>query len=92
MVRHVSWTLLICLRYKWETYLPLKTSFSIVQTKYESLIFRKQVLLQQIKYINKFINSYSLQNIYIYIFFANKTFLRYIFCNITFWSDSTLSI
>ena len=78
MVRHVSWTLLICLRYKWETYLPLKTSVSIVQTKYESLIFRKQVLLQQIKYINKFI--------------ANKTFWRYIFCNITFWSDSTLSI
>ena len=45
---------------KWET--PLKTSVSIMQTKYEKLISRKQVLLQQIWYINEFIQSYSLQN------------------------------
>ena len=36
------------LRDKWETYLPLKTSVSIIQTQYETLISRKQVLLQQI--------------------------------------------
>ena len=31
-------------------------------TKYEILISRKQVLLQQILYINEFIHSYILQN------------------------------
>ena len=53
---------LIFLRNKWETYLPLKTRESIMQTKYEICISRKQVLLPEIKYINEFIQSYSLQN------------------------------
>ena len=38
-----------------------------MQTKYELLIYRKQVLLQQILYINEFIHSYCLQNNYVYI-------------------------
>ena len=54
----------MCLRNKWETYLPLKTSVIIMQTKFEILISRKQVLLQQIKYINENIHSHSLQNKY----------------------------
>ena len=33
-----------------------------MQTKYEILISRKEVLLQQILYINAFSHSYSLQN------------------------------
>ena len=48
-----------------ETCLPLKASVSIIQTKYEILIFRKQVLLQPILYINEFIHSYCLQNKYV---------------------------
>ena len=43
-------------------YLPLKTIVSIMQTNYKILIIRNQVLLQQIKYINEFVHSYSLQN------------------------------
>ena len=35
-----------------------------MQTKYEICISRKQVLLPQIKYINEFTDSYSLQNKY----------------------------
>ena len=54
----------LSLKNKWETYLPLKTSVNIMQTKYEILIPRKQVFLQQIKYINELIHSYSLQNKY----------------------------
>ena len=44
--------------------MPLKTSESIMQTKYEICISRMQVILPQIKYINEFIRSYSLENKY----------------------------
>ena len=58
---------LLGLRNKWEKCLPLKTSVSIMQTKYEILIYRKQVLLQPILYINGFIHSYCLQTKYVCI-------------------------
>ena len=48
---------LICLKNKWETYLPLKT-------KYEILISRKQFVQQQIEYTTEYIHSNSLQNKY----------------------------
>ena len=38
-----------------------------MQTKYEILIYRKQVLLQPILYINEFIPSYCRQNKYVCI-------------------------
>ena len=55
---------LICLKNKWEPYLPLKTNVTIIQTKYEILISRKQFVQQQIKYITESIHSNSLQNKY----------------------------
>ena len=60
-----------------------------MQTNYKILIFRKQVLLQQIKYTNEFVHSYSLQNKY---FLQEKSFWMVIVCSITFKIDSTLSI
>ena len=48
---------LLGLRNKLEMCLPLKTSVSIMQTKYEVLIYRQQVLLRLILYINEFIHS-----------------------------------
>ena len=48
---------LICLENKWKTYLPLKTNVTIVRTKYEILISRKQCVQQQIKYITESIHS-----------------------------------
>ena len=62
---------LSCLRNKWETHLPLKTGVSIMQTEYRFFISRKQVLLQQIKYIKEFIHSNTLQNKY----FCKQIFL-----------------
>ena len=55
---------LICLTNKWETYLPLKTNVTVMQTKYEILISRKQFVQQQIKYITESIHSNSLQTKY----------------------------
>ena len=43
---------------------PLKTSVTIMRTKYEILISRKQFVQQQIKYITESIHSNSLQNKY----------------------------
>ena len=43
---------------------PLKTSLTIMRTKYEILISRKQFVQQQIKYITESIHSNSLQNKY----------------------------
>ena len=54
----------ICLKNKWETYLPLKTNVTIMQTKYDILISRKQFVQQQIKYTAESIHSNSLQNKY----------------------------
>ena len=60
------------------TCLPLKTSVSIMQTKYEILIYEKQVLLQPILYINEFIHSYCLQNKYVCIeIFLEVYFLQH---------------
>ena len=53
---------------------------SIVQTKYEILISRKQVLRQQILYINEFIYSSGVQNKYL----CMEIFLEVYCCNITF--------
>ena len=39
--------------------LPLKSSVSIMQTNLKILVFRNQDLLQQMRYINEFIHSYS---------------------------------
>ena len=33
-----------------------------MQTKYEILIYRKQILLQSVLYINEFMHSYCLPN------------------------------
>ena len=58
---------LLGLRHKWETCLPLKPILNIMQTKYEIIIYRKQLLLQAILYINGFIHSCCLQNKYVCI-------------------------
>ena len=55
---------LICLKNKWETYWPLKTNVTIMQTKHEILISRKEFVQQHIKYITESIHSNSLQNKY----------------------------
>ena len=49
-----------------------------MQTKYEILIYKKQVLLQPILYINEFIHSYCLQNKYVCIeIFLEVYFLQH---------------
>ena len=67
---------------KWETCLPLKTSVSIMQTKYEILIYRKQVFLHPVLYINEFIYSYCLQTKYVCIgIFLEVYFLQHTILN-----------
>ena len=63
-----------------------ENQLSIMQTKYEILISRKQILLQQILYINEFIHSFSVQNKY----FCMEIFLE-VYClqqNILNWQKS----
>ena len=53
-----------------------------MQTKYEIWIYRKQLLLQPILYINEFIHSYWLQNKYVRIeIFLEVYFLQHTFLN-----------
>ena len=57
-----------------------------MQTKYEILISRRQVLLPQILYKNEFIHSFSVQNKY----FCTEIFLE-VYClqhNILDWQKS----
>ena len=53
-----------------------------MQTKYEILIYRKQVLLQPVLYMNEFIHSYCLQNKYVCIeIFLEVYFLQHTILN-----------
>ena len=61
-----------------------------MQTKYEISIYRKQVLLQPILYINEYIHSYCLQNKYVCIeIFLEVCFLQH---NIWNWQKTNKGV